>query len=302
MPRRAHTARHRRLVQELRRLREQAGLRQEDVARELDWSLSKQEKIERGAIGIRIADVRAMLDLFGLTGPEHREQYDALVRLARDARVKGWWNDYADAIPGWFESYVGLEADASGLLIFQDQVVPGLLQTEDYARAVYEAVRPPLETSKIDRAVAARMERQGRLTDETPLKIHAVLDEAVLHRQFGGRAVLQAQLRHLRHMARHPEADIKIQVRPFSAGAHPAVGTSFVILRFQHPGDGNPDVVYLEDLTSSAYLEEDPHLFRYNLAFEDLRATALPEDESIALIDRLAERLSEQEGGRDGEP
>lgn len=302
MARRAPTARHRRLVQELRRLREQAGLRQEDVARELDWSLSKQEKIERGAISVRVADVRAMLDLFGLAGPEHREQYDALVRLARSARVKGWWNDYADAIPGWFESYVGFEADASGSLIFQDQVIPGLLQTEDYARSIYEAVRPPLSAKQIDRAVAARMERQARLTGERPLKIHAVLDEAVLHRQFGGMAVLRAQLHHLCRMARHPEADITIQVRPFSAGAHPSVGTSFVILRFQHPEDINPDVVYLEDLTSSAYLEEDPHLFRYNLAFEGLCATALPEDESIDLINRVAERLSEQERRRDGEP
>ncbi|SEG87460.1 Helix-turn-helix domain-containing protein [Thermomonospora echinospora] len=301
MPRRAHTARHRRLVQELRRLREQAGLRQEDVARELDWSLSKQEKIERGAISVRIADVRAMLDLFGLSGPKHREQYDALVRLARDARVKGWWNDYADAIPGWFESYVGFEADASGLLIFQDQVIPGLLQTEDYARAIYEAVRPALAANQIDRAVAARMERQSRLTGDQALKIHAVLDEAVLHRRFGGSAVLHEQLLHLERMARHPQADIEIQVRPFTAGAHPSVGTSFVILRFQGPEDTNPDVVYLEDLTSSAYLEEDPHLFRYNLAFKGLSATALPEDESIDLIGRVAARLLEQEGGRDGE-
>jgi transcriptional regulator with XRE-family HTH domain len=282
--RRAPTARHRRLIQELRRLREERGLRQEDVARELDWSLSKQEKIERGAIALRVPDVRAMLHLFELATPQHRSEYDALIRLARDARVKGWWHDYADAIPPWFEAYVGLEAEASTLHTYQGHFIPGLLQTEDYARAVYQAVRPTLDADDIERAVAARMKRQTRLSARDFLQLWVVLDEAVLLRQVGGPAIMRAQLEHLAAAGSRP--NVTVQVLPFTVGAHASMGTSFVILQFREPAA--PDIVYLEDLTSSAYLEEDPHLFRYNVVFDHLRSAALPDDGSAALIRSVA--------------
>lgn len=287
MTHRAPTARHRRLVQELRRLRVERGLRQEDVAQQLDWSLSKQEKIERGAIAVRVPDVRAMLILYGLATPEHRAQHDALIRLARDARVKGWWHDYADAIPPWFEAYVGLEADASALHVYQGHFVPGLLQTEDYARSVYQAVRPTLEPEDIERAVAARMKRQARLTTRDPLHLWVILHEAVLLHQVGGPEVMRAQLDHLRLMGTRPT--ITIQVLPFAVGAHASMGTSFIVLKFPEPAD--PDIVYLEDLTSSAYLEDDPHLIRYNLVFDHLRTAALTDVESAALIERVVGTL-----------
>ncbi|MFF5260295.1 DUF5753 domain-containing protein [Actinomadura viridis] len=288
MARRAPTARQRRLAQELRRLREERGLRQEDVARELDWSLSKQEKIERAAIAVRVADVRAMLHLFGLSTSEHKQQYDAMVQLTRDARVKGWWHAFGDAIPSWFESYVGLEADASTLHTYAVQLIPGLLQTENYARAVAQAVRPSLTADDVEAAVTARMERQARLAPPDPLDFWAVIDEAALHRQIGGPSVMRAQLEHLAHLASRSNATV--QVLPFSTGAHASMGTSFVILKFSEPTA--PDIVYLEDLTSSAYLEEDPHISRYNVAFDHLRSAALSDRESSQMIARLARRMS----------
>jgi hypothetical protein len=256
------------------------------VARELDWSVSKQEKIERGIIAVRVADVRVMLHLFGLATPEHQGQYDALVRLARDARVKGWWHAYGDAIPAWFEGYVGFEADAAVQHTYEGHFVPGLLQTKDYAWAVYQAVRPTLTPDQIELAVAARMERQKRLTSRNPLQLWAVLDEAVLHRQVGGQAVMNAQLDNLAQVAAQP--NITLQVLPYSVGAHASMGTSFIILKFPEPTE--PDIVYLEDLTSSAYLEEDPHIFRYNVVFDHLRSAALSDADSAALIARLAQQ------------
>ncbi|RAY16856.1 XRE family transcriptional regulator [Actinomadura craniellae] len=288
MPRRAPTARHRKLIQELRRLREERGLRQEDVARELDWSLSKQEKIERGAIAVRPADVRAMLHLFGLATPDHQQQFDTLLRLARDARVKGWWHDYGNAIPDWFESFVGFEADAEELHVYQNQIIPGLLQTRDYATVISAAVRPSLPAEEIESTVAARMKRQSRLSGTKPLRLWAILDESILHRQVGGSGVMADQLRHLLEVGERP--NITIQVLPFSVGAHASVGTSFVVLQFPEPGD--PDLVYLEDLTSSAYLEDDPHIFRYTVAFDHIKSAALSDRDSALLIAKLVENMS----------
>jgi transcriptional regulator with XRE-family HTH domain len=284
MSRLSPTVRHRRLIHELRRLRKENGLSQEEVARQLDWSNSKQIKIERGTMMMRIADVRALLALYGVNGKER----EALIQLARDARQKSWWQSYGEAVPKWFEAYVGLEAEAAAIHAYQNQLVPGLLQTVDYARAVMEAVRPTIDPEEIERQVSVRMERQTLLTrDDRPLDLWAVLDEAVLHREVGNRGLTRLQLEHLVEIGRRP--NVTIQVLPYAAGAHASMGTSFVIV--QLPEETDRDVVYLDDLTSSGYLEEPEDLQMYRLVFDHLQAAALADDESAKLITRVAKDM-----------
>lgn len=271
--------RRRRLASELRRLRESAGLTIDEVGDKLECSASKISRIETGHVGVTPRDARDMLELYGLPGDER----EALVQLAREARTRGWWHKYNEVFTG---AFVGLEADASSLHAFQALLVPGLLQTEHYARAVFRAMRPDDTEPEIERRVSARMERQRLLTDPAPPEYWAVVDEAVLHREVGGPEVMAEQLSRLVQAATLPH--VTIQVVPFDAGAHPGMEGPFLILGF--PEQADPDVVYVDSTAGGVYLEMPADVRRYSLMFDHLRATALKPDDSVRLIAEYAAR------------
>ncbi|MBV9450158.1 MAG: helix-turn-helix domain-containing protein [Streptosporangiaceae bacterium] len=279
------TARARRLRHELRRLREEAGLNHSEVAHQLEWSPSKLSRIENGQSRVNAGDVIDLLGAYGITDQTTRE---ALIQLAREARRRGWWTRYTDVLGSG--TYIGLEAEASTIHTYESQFVPGLLQTEDYARAVISGgqVRPDPEA--VERRVAARMARQELFTRPEPPEIWAVLDESVILRPVGGPAVMRDQLRHLIEVTTRPSAVVTLQVLPLSAGAHPGMSGPFVILGFQNPKD--PPMIHLETATDGHYLEEPPDIERYTLRFNHLVARALGPNESRAMITALAEQMA----------
>jgi hypothetical protein len=248
----------------------------EEVADHLECSTSKISRIETGRVSVSPRDVRDMLDLYGVSAP----QRDSLVQLARESRQKGWWHAYSDTIQPRFATYIGLESAASDIRIYEVTLIPSLLQTEDYARTVIAAGAMDGAPAAVDRNVALLMARQPPLTSDDPPKLWAVLDEAALRRRVGGAGLMHMQLEHLLDLAGLP--NVAIQVLPFGAGAHPAMGRPFVILAF--PERADPDVVYLEDLTSALYVEDVDEVDRYNMFFNHLRATALSFEDSAALI------------------
>jgi transcriptional regulator with XRE-family HTH domain len=270
------TIRRRRLALELRRLRETAGLTCEQVAEHLECSASKISRVETGRVSVSPRDVRDMLDLYGVPA----EQRESLVQLARDSRQKGWWHAYSDTMLPQFATYLGLESAASEIRIYEVNLIPGLLQTEDYARAVIRAGMMNSPSEDVERSVALRMARQPAVTRDDPPKVWAVMDEAALRRRVGGAGLMRMQLEHLLAQAQLP--NVAVQVIPFAGGAHPAMGRPFVILVF--PDRVDTDVVYLEDLTSALYVEDVAEVDRYNVFFNHLRATALSFDDSAALI------------------
>jgi transcriptional regulator with XRE-family HTH domain len=274
------TVRRKRLGIELRRLREQASLTCEDVGQRLDCSGTRISRMETGRISVRPGDVRELLEIYGVTGAEA----DSLVQLAREARRKGWWHTYGRALPTWFEPYIGLEAEAVRLRDFQSMVLPGLLQTEDYARAVLRAAPSAGPAADIDRQVALRMQRQGVLSQATPPGLWVVLSESVLRVQVGGASVMQAQLSRLNEIA--VQRNVTLQVLPFSTAAHVQPISPFTILEFADPAD--PTVVYLEHLTGSLLLENEEEVARYTVVFDHLRAEALGTAQSADLIAQLA--------------
>jgi transcriptional regulator with XRE-family HTH domain len=272
--RQSPTVRRRRLGAELRRLREEAGLTIERVAATLECSESKVSRIETGQVGAMPRDVRDMLDLYKV-GPEQRE---ALIQIAREARQKGWWHAYTDVpvVPG----YIGLEVSAAAIDTFGAMLVPGLLQTAEYAREVLLALRPDLPAEQIERRVELRMARQSILAGDQPPRLRAVLDEAMLRRPVGGRAAMRRQLDHLGRAAERP--GITLQVLPLDVGAHPGMDGAFTVFRFPQPSD--PEVVHLEHTTGDLYLETADETARYAAAFEELRDVALGPEESAALV------------------
>ncbi|HEY3732718.1 MAG TPA: helix-turn-helix transcriptional regulator [Streptosporangiaceae bacterium] len=277
------TVRRRRLAAELRALREAARLTCEEVAEHLECSASKISRVETGRVSVSPRDVRDMLALYGVEG----QRKDHLVQLARESRQKGWWHAYSDTVQSSFATYVGLEDAAAEIRAYEVNLVPGLLQTEDYARTVISAGNMSGTQDDVERRVALRMARQPGLFGDDPPQLWAVLDEAVLHRTVGGRGMMRLQLDHLLDLAAMP--NVAVQVIPFGAGAHPGMGKPFVILAF--PEREDPDVVYLEDLTSTLYLEDVDEIDRYNMLFNHLRATALSFEDSAGLITAVAKGL-----------
>jgi transcriptional regulator with XRE-family HTH domain len=270
------TVRRRRLALELRRLREAARLTCEEVADHLECSASKISRVETGRVSVSPRDVRDMLELYGVLA----DQRESLVQLARDSRQKGWWHAFSDTMQPQLVTYVGLESAASEIRIYEVSLIPGLLQTEDYARAVIRSGMMNSLSEDVERSVALRMARQPALTRDNPPKVWAVLDEAALRRRVGGSGLMRMQLEHLLAQAALP--NVVVQVIPFAGGAHPGMGRPFVILVF--PERVDTDVVYLEDLTSSLYLEDVAEVDRYNVFFNHLRATALSFGDSSDLI------------------
>ena len=274
-------ARRKRLTVELRRLREQAGLTCEDVGRALECSGTRISRIETGRIGVRPGDVRELLEIYGVTGADA----DAVVQLARDARRKGWWHAYGRVLPPWFEAYVGLEADAVRLCDFQPMVVPGLLQTEDYARAVLEAGDvEPARARDVGPRVALRMQRQAILGQACPPEVEVVLGEGALCAQVGGPAVMRGQLRRLADLAARP--NLTLRVLPLRAAAQAQPVSPFTMLEFADPADA--PVVYLEHLTGSLFVEDPDEIRRYRAVFGHLCAAALGAGPSAELVARAA--------------
>jgi hypothetical protein len=236
-------------------------------------SKSNLSRIENAQIGIKPRDVRAALALYGVTGSDA----EALIEIARGAQQRGWWQNYSDVLPEWFEFYVGLEAEASNLRTFEAESVPGLLQTEAYARAMFLLTAGGAE---VDRKVAARMRRQSLLRRESPAELSAVLSEAVLLRPVGGPKVMAQQLDELADLSELP--NVTVQILPFSAGGHPAMTTPYVILSYTDAP--NDSIVYLDNLTNGQALEEPDHVNGYSIVHERLCGMALGPAESIARL------------------
>ncbi|HCU95939.1 MAG TPA: transcriptional regulator [Actinobacteria bacterium] len=271
------TVRGRRLMRELTRLRQAQGLSLEVAAQRLDFSKSKLYRVENGRSRITLDDLEDMLDLYAVRSP----QREALVQLGRDARKRGWWTAYSDVFTG---SYVGLESEAARIQV-NAHIVPGFLQTEDYARAVIAATRPTLEHSEVDRRVAARSARQKALFGrDVPPEIHVVLDEVALRRHVGGAEAMPAQIAALTDASTQPR--LTLQVLPFTAGANAGMDGEFVILTFPDPED--PPVAYAEGLMGDVYLESEEELDVYNLAWSHLVESALSPGESASMIRKIA--------------
>jgi transcriptional regulator with XRE-family HTH domain len=272
--------RRKRLIIELRRLREAAALTCEEVGAQLECSGTRISRIETGKIGIKPGDVRELLEVYGVTGPDAT----ALVQLAREARRKGWWHTYGNLLPGWFEAYIGLESDAVRFRDFQPLVIPGLLQTADYARAVLRAAPTAGAPEEIDRQVALRVERQGVLAHPEPPDLWIVLGEGALRTRVGDDATMRTQLRYLAEVAERP--NVTLQVLPFTNAAHVNPISPFTILEFAEPDD--PAVVYLEHLTGCLFVEDETEVRRYRVVSDHLCAEALGTGQSIDLIARLS--------------
>lgn len=281
------TVRRRRLRYELRRLRLEHGLTIEQVQERSggDIKAPSISRWENGERSVRPTDLRLLLDIYGVQG----ERRETLLTLSRQAKERGWWQSYASAIPEWFQVYVGLEAEASLVHVYESELVDGLLQTADYYRAFLRTAPAAADEDGADRKIEVRLARQERLTGDDPPEYWAVLNEAVIRRVVGGADVMRKQLDHITGLSELPH--VNVQVLPFSAGVHPAMDGGFRILGFPEAAD--PDVVYLENQAGSLYLEEEPEIDRYARMFSHLIAKALDPEESRRMIARVARDLTE---------
>ncbi|HEU5128845.1 MAG TPA: helix-turn-helix transcriptional regulator [Glycomyces sp.] len=274
---RSPTVKRRRIARELRNLRERAGLTRGAAAKALGMSPGNLGRIENREVTARPVVVRAALALYGVAG----EDAEVLVELARGAQERGWWQNYGDVMPDWFSFFVGLEEEAATLATYEPEVVPGLFQTEDYARATF---RVTVGEENLDQKVAARLRRQDILRRECPVQVSAVLNEAVLLRQLGTSEQFRDQLEYLAELTELP--NITIQVLPFSAGGHPAMTGPYVLVGF--PDALDEPVVYLDNFTRGQVLEESEHFTQYQAAHAKLQEMALNPKESLNRICELA--------------
>jgi transcriptional regulator with XRE-family HTH domain len=279
------TVRRRQLAAEVHRLRERSGLTGDQAAERLGWSPSKISRIENMRSGIKLADARKLLDLFGVQGG----QRDKLLALAHEAERKGWWVPYSADWPAEFTSYVGMEAEAESIRSWEPLVVPGLLQTEVYGREVignWQAFAA-MPGAAIERRVDLRLARQQVLSRADPLQFSVVIDESVLRRRFGEKSAMHDQLSRLIEVSRLP--NVRLTILPLS-GYHPISTGAFSLLHFAQVHDISiPDVAFLENMTNSLYIEEEVELYYYQRAFEQITANSLGPAESrdlIAQVDR----------------
>ncbi|MEV5596153.1 helix-turn-helix transcriptional regulator [Streptomyces sp. NPDC052496] len=278
--------RRRKLGAELRRQRTLAGFTSGEAARLVGWHQSKVSRIETGRSGVRRADVELLLDAYGVRDAELRALLGALCAGGtQDGGGRhGWWHTYRDLLPPEYRDFISLEYEASRARTLETTVVPGLLQTPDYARAVTRATLSDLPAKQVEELVEVRIARQEVLRGERPLELHAVLDEAVLRREVGSPGVMAAQLRHILDVGQLPH--VRLQVLPFASGVHIGITGPFVIFSF--PLTSDLDVVVLDHLTSSLYLEQKADLRAYSDAFDTLRGRALSCEKSAQFIARTA--------------
>ena len=273
------TARRMVLGGQLRRLREGSNISRERVGVAVRGSESKISRLELGRVSLKERDVADLLLLYGVTDSAER---DAFLELVRQSNQPGWWHSYHDLLPRWFQDYVGLEESASRIQTYEVAYVPGLLQTERYARAVVSRGLPGASEDEITRRVGLRMGRQRLLADPGGCRLWAVVDEAVLHRAVGGAEVQREQLAHLLDVTSRP--NISLQVVPFQLGGS-AAESSFALLRF--PADELPDVVYLEHLCGALYLDKPDEVEVYAVVAQRLAVEALTPEESRAAVRRV---------------
>ncbi|MEV0423891.1 helix-turn-helix domain-containing protein [Streptosporangium canum] len=269
---------------QLRRLREQRHITLETAGHAIRASHSKISRMELGRVSFRVRDVADLLTLYGVTDDDERQP---LLALVERANVTGWWHNYNDILPSWFETYVGLEESATGIRNYEVQFVPGLLQSEGYARAVVKLGFPAAPEEELERRVRLRMARQRLLRGAEPPHLWAVLDEAVLRRPLGGAEVMREQIDHILQALELP--NVTVQIVPFSVGGHAAAGGPFSILRFSQPD--LPDVVYMEQLTSAVYLDKRDDVDRYLEVMERLCIEAEPASRTREILTRIREEL-----------
>jgi transcriptional regulator with XRE-family HTH domain len=269
------TLRRRELAARLRDLRVQNGLTAEEVAARMLVSPAKISRIETAARGVSLRDVRDLCEIYSVDKGER----DHLATLVREAKQPSWWQRYD--LP--YATFVGLESAAATILDYESSVIPGLLQTEDYARAVTEGILYDFAPELIRQRVEVRVTRQRLLTQESPPQLWTVIDEAALHRVVGGPGVMRAQLEALAERSALP--NVTVQVVPFEAGAHPGINSTFIVL---HLEEEVSDVVYIEGLVGNLYQESPSDLARYRRVFDQLRAIALSPKESVLRISALA--------------
>jgi transcriptional regulator with XRE-family HTH domain len=265
------------LGRQLQALREKAGLTFQQAADAIyssEWTIRRMERAEGG---LKPLTLKSLLVAYGVTDVR---EIDAFLALARDASRPGWWHSYGDVLPDWFKVAVGLEESASLIRAYEPQVVPGLLQTEAYVRAITAASFPSENQEDSERRVALRLARQDLLRRPAPPQYWVVMEETVLRRPIGGPGVMRGQIEHLVDMAGHP--DITILVLPFTAGWHPAMYGMFWIYRF--PDDTMPDVVYSEGLTSAYYLSKPDETTQYTEALDRMAAQAATPDQAITIL------------------
>lgn len=268
----------RQLAAELRRLREHAQLTVADVASRLGWSESKLSRIETASTGIRRQDLERLLGEYGVAAAERTR----LLALSNQSRQRAWWEAYGDTLPDAYETYIGFEAEASSILTYEALVVPGLLQTDEYAKAVALADGVVRDSDVISSRVQVRMARQAVLTRDPPPQLWAIIDEAVLRRPIGGPDVMRRQLLWLVESGKRP--NVTVQVLPFSIGAHQALAGSYVLLEF---ADGSDSFVYSEGMTGGVIRGKPVDVRYYLMSFGALKSAALPTAESLEFIEAI---------------
>ncbi|MGH3823323.1 MAG: helix-turn-helix domain-containing protein [Pseudonocardiaceae bacterium] len=272
------------LGSKLRQLREAGGITREAAGYEIRASSAKIGRLELGRVASKERDVADLLTLYGVTDAKERETF---LTLARQANSPGWWHEYGDVLPNWFETYLGLEQAASVIRTYEVQFVPGLLQTEDYARAITQMRHVHVSAQEVERRVALRMARQELLTQPGAPDLWVTLDEAVLRRPLGDRAFQRAQLLHLIEMAQL--TNVSLQVVPFGVGGRGAAGGPFTILRFSEPD--LPDVVYLEHLTNALYMDKKRDTVEYLAIMDNLCTQAESPAGTLSLLRRISDEI-----------
>lgn len=267
----------------LRQLRERSGISRDAAGDHIRGSHAKISRLELGRTGFKERDIKDLLDLYGVKNETERSSYLELMRRANDP---GWWQPYNDLLPSWFETYIGLEQAATTIRTYESQFIPGLLQTQSYARSV---ITLGVE-DEVERRVAMRLRRQEILSRAAAPIVWVVIDENALRRPVGGPAVLRNQIEHLLRVSERP--NVKIQILPYSVGGHPAAGGSFSILRFPEPE--LPDMVYLEQLTTSLYLEKKGEVELYMTVMNRLSIAALTPGQSRAFLREAILELGEE--------
>ncbi len=272
----------RQLARELRHLRERKGMTGEQAAGTIGWEQSKISRMETAKMRITTGEVMELCEAYGIEGDERAR----LIKLARGARQRDWWHEYGSFVKKGFIDYLAFEAEAQTSMGYEAQVIPGILQTEDYTRAILrgaQARRP----EEIDRGTELRLARQKRITArEDPLNVWTVIDEAVLHRVVDSPAVMKAQLEHLLYL--NELATVSIQVLPYATGIHAAIDGPFVLLAFEN----YPDLLYIEHLMGCVYLEKPSETDRGRMVFDHLRSAALNTGDSARLISEKIKNIS----------
>lgn len=274
------TIQRRRLGIALKSAREQARKTQDEAAARIDAAASKISRLELGQSGIKLTDLNLLLDFYEITG----DQAESMRDLARSGRQRGRWSGHRNVIPDWFRDYVDLEQDASEIRWYQAEVVPGILQTEAYIRAINATGQPHVTDDEVERNVKVRLERQAIL-DRDDAMLSFILSESALRRNIGGVSIMHAQLNHIAEIA--AQSNIELQVLPFDAQTFGAAWVNFTILRFDH--DAGSDVVYLEDYTDAGYLDRPEEVRAYTSLWNRLQAAALGPVEARSLILRVAD-------------